>query len=174
MIYDKKFDITTEDQITGIHAITSKTNKTVEISVLDDVMDHTLSLSLNEGIQWNQDNNVLWCGAPRFMTDTQEIQLSQPISNQLTGAVLVWSRYDNNKKVAKDDSWYYQFVPKWHVLNNGYTGVYVSMPNGITSAEVCNKYLYVDDTTITGHKSNVAKGTGYANNTRVLRAVLGV
>lgn len=118
---------------------------------------------------------VLWSGTPSLMQARQtapftgEVNL---ISQQLSGVVLVWSRWANSQ--AQNDSWWYEFIPKWHVLTHNGGGVYMSTPTSATSATVCNKYIYVYDDRLEGYTGNNATGTGYANNTRVLRAVLGV
>lgn len=127
------------------------------------------------GINYTGQNNVLWeptsQSASPYLTDTQTITLSEAVSRQLTGIVLVWSRRASG--TVYNDSWWYEFIPKWHAMNHGTQGIYMSTPTGF-SATVCIKCVYVDDLEITGHASNSATGTGYANNTRVLRAVIGV
>ena len=117
-------------------------------------------------------NMVLWNSTPVYLTDQQTINLDSNVSEQWSGIVLVWSRYANGQ--AQNDSWAYQYIPKWHTANRAGEGVYFSTPTSLTSNTMCNKYVYVYDTYLTGHASNSASGTGYANNTRVLRAVLGV
>ena len=170
---DESFSIVVKDQVTGVHAGCTDEESYAELSAFDDSpMDHSFRVSNKSGMTWNQDNNVLWRGNPMHMTEKQVIELSQPVSLQLTGIVLVWSRYANGS--AKNDSWYYQFVPKWHAMNHGTEGVYTSIPLGNSSSDVCNKYLYVDDVYIRGHVDNTSIGAGYRNNSRVLRAILGV
>lgn len=129
----------------------------------------------NLGILFSGANRVLWQptsqSASPYLTDTQPITLSEAVSRQLTGIVLVWSRRASG--TVYNDSWWYEYIPKWHAMNHGTQGIYMSTPTGF-SATVCIKYVYIDDLEITGHASNSATGTGYANNTRVLRAVIGV
>lgn len=163
-----------DDQVTGIHCYATNGQSHVEISSFEESlpMDYTLTVSKDSGLTWNGENNILWAGTPIYLTDTQTIDLSTPISLQLTGVVLVWSRYANG--VVKNDSWYYQFIPKWHVMHHEGDGVYITMPLNNKSSDVCNKYVYINDTSITGHANNSIKGSNYANNARVLRAVIGV
>lgn len=160
------------DGATGIAAKSDGVAGWARMTVYDGVAtDCTLEVTL-DGFTWNGPNKVLWQGAPNYMGSGQSIALSEPVSLQLTGIVLVWSRYADG--AAKNDSWSYQFIPKWHVNVHETEGVYFSMPISNTSNAVCNKYVYVEDAMISGHADNTATGTGYANNTRVLRAVLGV
>ena len=114
---------------------------------------------------------VLWSGAS-YMSEGQSVDLTEAVSEQLNGVVLVWSRYANS--TAHNDSWSYDFIPKWHTIYHDGGGVYCSMPTGTKTNTVCNKYVYVYDMSVEGHADNTATGTGYANNARVLRAVLGV
>lgn len=121
--------------------------------------------------------NVLWAGTPTLLQSGQSVTFAidddhSQIMDQLSGVVLVWSRWANS--TAYNDSWWYVFIPKWHVLTHNGGGVYMSTPTGGNTATVCNKYVYVYNDHLEGYQHNNATGTGYANNTRVLRAVLGV
>ena len=116
--------------------------------------------------------NVLWTGTGYLMTADHRVHLNGSVENQVSGIVLVWSRYAN--KTVYNDCWSYQFIPKWHTLTHDDGGVYFSMPISNSAATVCNKYLYISNDLIRGHVDNDATGTGYSNNARVLRAVLGV
>lgn len=125
-----------------------------------------------------QGNKVLWAGAPSFMSASQTVTLSEPISKQQKGIVLVWSAYDNNS--AQNYDYVYHFVPKYHIQNSGSSGQGVDFFfNTLNLAG--HKYLYISDTLIRGFASNdSSSSTGgtskiiYRNNYWVLRAVLGV
>ena len=135
---------------------------------------NAFAVKWNGEIESSRSGNVLWTGS-WFMLASQTASFtnSQLVSDQLTGIVLVWSAYESN--AAKDYDWYYQFVPKWHVLNHNGQGVDCIMPNNtMASNVVCKKYVYIYDDKIVGNDNNNKSGTGYANNTKVLRAVLGV
>lgn len=122
---------------------------------------------------------TLWNGGTGGyqMTDaaSQKVTFSngQKISDQLTGIILVWSAWENS--AVQNYNFDYQFVPKWHVINHNGSGVeFIMKNNGIASNVICTKYLYIYDTYITGNAKNDDSGTGYANDSKVLRAVIGV
>ena len=115
----------------------------------------------------DRQNKVLWTGAI-FMQSGQTATLTESISDQAHGIVLVWSVYSNG---AQDWGWQFQFIPKWTPDGSGIT--YVGKRDA-TNSTLAIKYVYVSGKTITGHANNIATGTGYANNTLRLRAVLGV
>lgn len=120
-------------------------------------------------------NNILWnCNNVAYwMTNAHKFTLNQPISEQLTGAVFVWSAYDEKDKAMRNWGWHMFFVPKQHVIwNDGY-GIF--MTNAYTGMR---KYIYVHNTYIQGNDDNKATGSsnGIPLNTRgyVLRYVVGV
>lgn len=122
-------------------------------------------------------NNVLWSGK-YYMTAGQTANLSQPISKQLTGIILVFSRYDVASGEALNEHFSYEFVPKQMIaLHEGKGSIFnLSTSNGSYSG---SKYLYISDSSIAGHDNNSATGTGvngvkYDNNRFVLRYVIGV
>lgn len=123
------------------------------------------------------ENKVLWSGT-YYMTEGQTANLSQPISKQMTGIVLVFSRYDIANSTAMNEHFSYEFVPKQIVaLQEGKGSIFnLGTSNGTYSG---SKYLYISDTSIAGHANNGATGTGdngvkYNNNRFVLRYVIGV
>lgn len=123
-------------------------------------------------------NKVLWSGT-YWMSASHQVTLSEKISQQVNGIVLVWSSFYNND--AYNDNFRYVFVPKNHILDSNFAGKLVTMVL-LTGqfATVASKGLYIGDTTITGHNDNSATGTGYNsgikfdNTAFVLRKVLGV
>ena len=120
-------------------------------------------------------NNILWnCNNVAYwMTNTHKFTLNQPISEQLTGAVFVWSAYDENDKAMRNWGWHMFFVPKQHVIWSDGSGIF--MTNAYTGMR---KYIYVHNTYIQGNDDNKATGSsnGIPLNTRgyVLRYVVGV
>lgn len=120
-------------------------------------------------------NNILWnCNNVAYwMTNAHKFTLNQPISEQLTGAVFVWSAYDENDKAMRNWGWHMFFVPKQHVI--WYDGSGIFMTNAYTGMR---KYIYVHNTYIQGNDDNKATGSsnGISLNTRgyVLRYVVGV
>jgi hypothetical protein len=122
---------------------------------------------------------LLWSGS-NLMTSGQTVNLSELISVQQSGIVLVFSRYISNAAV----DYYYSchFVPKQLVptaLSAGQTSAAVSfmMATGKFEA-VAAKYLYIKDDIIGGNDSNNSSGTAngvtYSNGSYALRYVIGV
>ena len=119
-------------------------------------------------------NNVLWAGG-NIMYSWQEITLSQAITAQENGIVLIFSAYSDSK--AQDYSFNSFFVPKHFVSafgGKGHTFIMAASKFGY----MATKYLYISDTKITGNDDNGSNGTAngitYNNYGFVLRAVIGV
>lgn len=119
---------------------------------------------------------ILWQGA-LLMTGDQTANLSEAISAQATGIVLVFSKYANG--AASEHNFNMFFVPKIWVSTHSasYGTAYTMMDTNF--GQVCHKYLYIGDTYISGHANNITSGTGtsgikYANDKYVLRYVYGV
>lgn len=118
---------------------------------------------------------VLWSGS-YYMKDGQSITLSDSISDQLTGVILAWSAYVDG--AAGDYDWNYIFVPKEHVLRHSGSGVAMTLISS-TGWTRGSKYVYVSDTSISGHSNNNKESTeenGWIVNPSrfVLRYVYGV
>lgn len=108
-----------------------------------------------------------------YMNGSQDLTFSEPVSEQLTGIVLVWSFYSTK---AEDYGWRTFFVPK--AMVQLHDGVGYDCPlSRPKSSYFGSKYVYIYDTHIKGHADNVATGTAnnvpYANNKWVLRYVFG-
>lgn len=127
---------------------------------------------------WNKiqdfDGVILWSGA-QYMSDTQTVTLSAPISAQPHGITLVFSRYSNG--AANDHNFIEFFVPKSLVAQKPGVGHSFLMATNVLTY-IATKYLYINDETIVGHANNTATGTAngitYTNNAFVLRYVIGV
>lgn len=117
-------------------------------------------------------NKLLWSGGA-YMTADQTATLSEAISEQESGVLLVWSGYYSGN--AQNYDWISTFVPKYHVQEHNGAGVCCY---GLCSDGQMMKYVYVSDTKIEGHSSGTDTGTyggvTRANNKYVLRYVLGV
>jgi hypothetical protein len=116
---------------------------------------------------------TLWSGS-NWLGNNQSVTLSEKISDQLNGIVLVWSAYSNG--TAQDWDYTYTFIPK---SRHSGDGVEVFLMSGAKFAVVGAKYIIVNDTSISGIADNTATGTGtsgikYTNNHFVLRYVYGV
>lgn len=121
------------------------------------------------------DNKILWKGA-NVLGASQSVDLIEPISKQANGIVLVFSLYRNN--AAENVSINSFFVSKHEVeiLRNAPHTYLMAINAGFSN--IGAKYVYIDDTKITGHEGNTASGTNsgisYQNGSYVLRYVLGV
>lgn len=122
----------------------------------------------------NGSGKILWTGA-MYMTGTHKITLAEAISKQPSGIVLVFSRYDNGEPAEHNYNSF--FVHKLLVAQKPGVGSAFRM-NTVNFSMISNKYLYINDTTITGNDSNDATGTNngvtYNNAAYVLRFVFGV
>ena len=126
---------------------------------------------------YNGGGKILWSGG-MYMTAGHKITLAEAISKQPIGISLVFSRYANG--AVADTNFNHFFVPKLFVANKaGYGNIFI-MAATPTFEMMAAKYLYINDTTITGHANNELTGTSsttgitYANNQFVLRYVIGV
>lgn len=114
---------------------------------------------------------TLWTGA-YFMSADQTATLSDKVTNQLNGIVLVWSCYNSG---AKNYWWNFTFVPKEFVSEHGGNGIGIILygsPLGV-------KYVYINDNTINGANDNGSSsknisGVTFKPNSYVLREVWGV
>lgn len=124
---------------------------------------------------YGENQHSLWSGA-FFMKGNQTITLSEKISEQVNGIVLVFSEYNNGS--AQDYNFSCHFVPKEFVsLWPGYGSSFFL--NNSKLGLVGSKYLYIKDDEISGNAANEETGTGtsgikYTNNRFVLREVIGV
>lgn len=123
------------------------------------------------------DNQVLWGPDYYFMSANQAINLSQKVSEQKNGIVLVWQAYSNNAPQPWDYN--FTFIPKWQVITNSSRGVVCFLSNSHASY-IGTKYVYLFDNKITGHNDNATgatkgnSGITTTNNHWVLTYVLGV
>jgi hypothetical protein len=118
---------------------------------------------------------VLWSGA-QYMTEGHTATLSEPVSAQPTGIVLVFSEYVDSE--AKNWSFNREFIDKVTVAAHNGVGHCAKMCTNSFSY-FATKYLYIHDDKIVGHADNNQTGTSaagivYTNNRFVLRYVIGV
>ena len=121
--------------------------------------------------------NVLWGdgmmrGMP--MTSSHTANLSEAVSAQPNGIVLVFCVYNGNDDT--NYSWQSFFVPKQLVALSTEGHMFTLSSGKFTY--VGTKYLYINDTSITGHADNIltgmSNGIRYTNDKFVLRYVIGV
>ena len=117
-------------------------------------------------------NEVLWSGKDQMLANAS-IELSEPISQQMHGIVLVFSNING------DMSWNTAYVPKEMInfYNGGGHSFLMAGNSGLASFGA--KYLYITDEAITGHVTNGDRGVGasnisFQNEMFVLRYVIGV
>ena len=122
-----------------------------------------------QNILWGSDMTSGW-----YMTATQTATLSESISSQSHGIILVFSYYTGTSDT--NYSWQSFFVPK--ALIPLTTKEHVFALTGFKYSYTGTKYLYISDTKIDGHSDNKAAGTAngvtYDNSKFVLRYVIGV
>lgn len=112
------------------------------------------------------------------MNANRTINLSQKVSEQKNGIVLVWQAYANNEPKYYDFN--YTFIPKQHILIHEGAGVTCWLSNS-TGEIIATKYVYVYDDKIQGNAVNetgktTRSGSGIITNSKnwVLTYVLGV
>lgn len=119
----------------------------------------------------------LWSGA--LWPNEEEHALSESVSAQPHGIVLVFCRYDSAQGVSLDYAWNCFFVPKTVVANFSGKGHAFTMNNGELDF-VCSKYIYLYDSKFAGYANNFVDGyvsdAGIRNSPRlfVLRYIYGV
>jgi hypothetical protein len=125
-------------------------------------------------------NRVLYQGEGLFMTESQKITLSEKISQQPTGIVIVWSAYRDGQ--SQNFHWYFQFVPKFILSLPTTTKKFdtdIFLCAGGQSQYAAMKELTITDDVIYGRVGNsssklIVNGITCVNNEWVLRAVIGV
>lgn len=125
---------------------------------------------------YNGSGKILWSGN-YYMSDTQTASLSEKVSEQPSGIVLMFSRYVDG--AGQNYGFNSFFVPKVMTAEQNGKGMAFTMNSGATIGVVGAKYLYINDDSIAGHadnkKSGVASsGITYNNAGFVLRYVIGV
>lgn len=125
-------------------------------------------------------NRLLYQGEGLFMNENQSITLSEKISQQPTGIVIIWSAYRDGQ--ARDFHWYFQFVPKFILSLPTTTKQFdtdIFLCAGGQSQYAAMKELTITDDVIYGRPGNsssklIVNGITCVNNEWVLRAVIGV
>lgn len=103
----------------------------------------------------------------QYLNTSHTINLAEPISEQLNGVVIAWSRYTSG---AADNSWWnFQFIPKSKLY---FSGVVATILTGASNdAVIAKKVMSVSDTAITGASDN--NGSLSPNDRFVWRHVYG-
>lgn len=120
-------------------------------------------------------NKVLWSGASH-MNGSQTISLSDSVSAQNNGIVLVFSYYDGSN--ALNHSFTTHYIPKYQIAAFPNCGHTFLMAINAGFSNVGAKYLTFTDNSITGHSGNTTSGSNsgisFNNSNYVLRYVIGV
>lgn len=128
---------------------------------------------------YSLNGNMLWDGSTTstngyYMTSGQVCDLSQKISDQPNGIVLIFSRFDSESNTAANEQIVEHVVYKKTVNllpGNGHSvPLFTPWANAV-------KYLYINDTSVAGHEKNnqsfTVGGIEYTNKYFVLRYVIG-
>ena len=120
-------------------------------------------------------NKILWQDdSGSYMNENQTANLTERISDQNTGIVLVFSAYTPGQG-SHDYGWYEYFIPKTIVTLKPGGGHEMLIPdNSMPYGARSSKYLYVFDDHINGNAFNVGEHGNLNNSLTVLRYIIGV
>lgn len=132
-------------------------------------------VTLNGG--WFTDAKVL-SSQTSSLGNGHTVNLSEPISQQANGIVLVFSQFNVSTGSAIDAGWNTFFVSKYVVSNFPGQGHVFIMTTDSVFGTIGAKYVWIADDVIAGQANNITSGSNnsvYFDNTAfVLRYVLGV
>ena len=122
-----------------------------------------------------KEQKILWQDDEgSYMNENQTANLTERISEQNTGIVLVFSSYTPGEG-SHDYGWYEYFIPKTIVTLKPGGGHHALIPDNSMNYGVRScKYLYVFDDHISGNAYNVGVHGNINNSLVVLRYVIGV
>ena len=135
------------------------------------IYGHGINLNTTNYLKSNRELKVLWSGGD-YMSASQTASLSENVTDQLNGIVLVWSKYSNG---AQDYEWNCFFIPKQMVTKHPGAGHAMYCIGAWPSY----KYVYINKKSITGSSSNDSttnkiNGVTVDSTNHVLRYVIGV
>lgn len=133
----------------------------------------------NWNIVYSGAGKILWTGSS-LLTAGQTATFSEPVSQQQSGVVLIFSRYASS--TAQDYYFSCHFIPKLLVTaatNAGQTAAGVAITMATSKFDyIAAKFVRVTETGVTGDETNNASGTNngitYNNGGFALRYVVGV
>ena len=158
--------------------VNAKQNKITASGILKGNGSGTISAAVAGTDYATPTTNLLWSGVKLMNPNTdQNITLSQAVSKQNKGIVLVFSEYNPSTNTVGNSMVSSHFVSKYEV--SALSGVGHLFTTFATWGKAMAKYLYITDTTIRGHDANDNAGTAtngllYDNTCFVLRYVIGV
>lgn len=126
------------------------------------------------GVDDSKSTNKVLATTTAYMHGSQSLALSEAVSKQRHGIVLIWSAYYSGE--ASNSNFSHYFVPKQFVAaHHSGAGMWCTV---LGTDYNMSKYVIVKDTSITGHADNTRAeliNDVYIHNTNyVLRYVLGV
>lgn len=143
----------------------------------DDVYSYG-DITAQGALQYNQ--NILWSGTWHggWAQAAGEVIFSEPVSIQHSGIVLVFQEYDPSTQKVSGTNINSFFVSKKQIALLSGVGVNFTFAQWFGNQFV-SKYLYINDTKITGNVENATgswtkNGVTFCNNRTVLTKVIGV
>lgn len=138
------------------------------------VCERTNGIEFGLPLYSSHGGKILWTGT-WYMTAGHVANLTEKITEQMSGAVLVFSRYESG--AVADNNFQFFFVPKAFISQfKGYGCSFLLAANKFGA--IATKYLYINDNYITGHADNNLTGTTngitFNNAGFVMRYVIGV
>ena len=135
------------------------------------IYGHGINLNTTNYLKSNRELKLLWSGGD-YMSASQTASLSENVTDQLNGIVLVWSKYSNG---TQDYEWNCFFIPKQMVTKHPGGGHAMHCIGTWPSY----KYVYINNKSITGSSSNNStsnkiNGVNVDSTNHVLRYVIGV
>lgn len=145
-----------------------------KVSEKDEGVEFGIPTYFDRPLIIGSENKILWEGSD-LMTEDQRAELTEKVTEQQNGIALVFSKITNG--AAEDNNFQSFFVSKKFIDNKrGYGNVFVLTTNRFGT--LGTKYLYVNDTYITGHTDNDTSGTSngitFNNAAFCLRYVIGI
>ncbi len=170
-----EYDTTIQLHITGAKNVNS-------VGITEHNTTFYKLVNVNEGlakgnIRETFQNKLLWSGE-RYPTANQTSVFQEPVSDQPHGILLVFSGYNTTNSNSINADWNTFFVSKREIAEHLGAG-HGFLMSSTNLNRVCQKYIYIDNTSLWGHDQNNKTGTGssgasYTNNAFVLRYVFGV
>lgn len=143
---NKYVDFASKQDITGVKNFTNGvqiSGKSLNYSIME--------MLLNVG-------KKAWDGAA-YLHETQSVKPSIPLDKCLTGWLALYQPYDSATGKAQPWDLNYKFIPKTHALD--YSGLAVVHHLETLNGSRYNKYIYVSNTEIRGHKNNGTAAKDY-------------
>lgn len=118
-------------------------------------------------------NKVLWSGG-MYMSTNQTATLSEAISAQPNGIVLLWADYNTSTGTVSTQGYWSIFIPKQAVADYNNKFFAYSVTKWSSPTYIVMKGFYLTDTKITGHSISTSEADPLWSNSKVLVKVYGV